>query len=229
MDSHNITFDISDEAKKLGLKVACFIMEGVENKEHQPAFDLYLEQETNRVLQHLSRENLKIDPILQGFRLLHERIGCSNRKNIAASENLLKFLLKTGHLPRVNLLVDIYNLVSVKSRLALGAHDTKYIGGNVHLKITTGQEGFWPIGSPEPDSVKSGEYAYIDDDNDIICRLEVRQVEKTKVTPDTKDCFYIVQGNPSTSPEALKYATEDLIDLTQRFCGGQEHILYKPW
>lgn len=229
MDFPNLTFDVSDDVLNLGLKVACLLMEGVQNTEHKPTFDSYLQRETSQILQAITRENLKSDPILKGFRLLHERIGCSNRKNIAASENLLKFLLKTGQLPRVNLLVDIYNLVSLKSRLSLGAHDIKYIGGNVHLKVTTGLEGFWPIGNPEPDSVKSGEYAYIDDDNDVICRLEVRQVEKTKVTLDTKDCFYIIQGNPETSIAELKAATENLVELTKQFCGGQEHILYRPW
>ncbi len=229
MDSRNITFDVADDVLALGLTVACFVMEGLENKESSPSFDMYLEQETNLILQNLSRENLKTDPMLQGFRLLHERVGCSNRKNIAASENLLKLLLKIGRLPRINLMVDIYNLVSLTTHLSLGAHDVKYIDGNVHLGITTGQEGFWPIGNHEPDSVKPGEYAYIDDANDIICRLEVRQVEKTKITPDTKECLYIIQGNPFTSSDDLKAATENLINLTRRFCGGQERILYKPW
>lgn len=229
MDFHNLTFDVSDDVLNLGLKVACLVMEGVQNTEHQPNFDVYLEQQTNQILEEITREDLKNDPVLQGFRLLHERIGCSNRKNIAASENLMKFLIKAGHLPRVNLLVDIYNLVSIKSHLALGAHDINYISGNVHLKMTAGNEGFRPIGNPGPEPVKPGEYAYIDDNNDVICRLEVRQVEKTKVTLDTKDCFYIIQGNPATSPKDLKAAAENLVELTKRFCGGQEHILYKPW
>jgi DNA/RNA-binding domain of Phe-tRNA-synthetase-like protein len=109
-------------------------------------------------------------------------------------------LLKHGQLPRINLLVDIYNLVSVKTHLSLGAHDRQKLGGDVHLKLTTGTERFWPIGTNELYPVKPGKYAYVDDDNDIICRLEVRQVEKTKVLPDTTACFFIVQGNPANQP-----------------------------
>ncbi|NPV92791.1 MAG: tRNA ligase [Firmicutes bacterium] len=225
----SITFDVDDDVLALGLTVACFVMEGVDNRESLPEFELYQEQVVKTVLRDLSSENIKGDPLLRGFRLLHERAGCANRKTIAASENLLKHLLKTGCFLRVNLLVDIYNLVSLSSRLSLGAHDVKRLGGNVRLKMTTGQEGFWPIGSQEPDSVRLGEYAYIDDDDDIICRLEVRQVEKTKVTLDTRECFYIVQGNPAASSDYLKAVTEDLIELTRRFCGGKERILYKPW
>ncbi|WP_096232156.1 hypothetical protein [Thermoanaerobacterium sp. RBIITD] len=89
-------------------------------------------------------------------------------------------------------------------------------------------ENYIPIGQDEPKPVKAGEYAYVDDANDIICRLEIRQVEKTKVTLDTKNCFYILQGNRATSKEYLEEAANRLINLTKRFLGGKEHILYIP-
>jgi DNA/RNA-binding domain of Phe-tRNA-synthetase-like protein len=229
MDSFNITFDVTDDVLALGLTAACFVMDGIENRESSPDFDLYMKQEINHILKNLSRESIKNDPVLRGFHLLHEQVGCANRKTIAASENLLKTVLKTGSLPHVNLLVDIYNLVSLTTRLSLGAHDVKKIGGNVHLKMTTGEEQFLPIGKQQLEVVKAGEYAYVDDDNDVICRLEVRQVEKTKVLLDTTKCFYIVQGNFTTDPDYLKASTEKLIALTQRFCGGHARIVYKTW
>lgn len=229
MESKNIQFDVADDVLKLDVNVACFIMEGMTNRESSAEFEPYRAEATRWLLKDLSPENIKSDPILLGFRLLHQRVGCSNRKNLAASENLLKMLYKTGTWPHVNLLVDIYNLVSLTSRLALGAHDADHLGGNVHLRMTDGTENFFPIGAQGPDQVKAGEYAYVDDDNDIICRLEVRQVEKSKVSLETVNCFYIVQGNPATDSEYLRIHTEKLIELTKRFCGGQERMLYKPW
>jgi DNA/RNA-binding domain of Phe-tRNA-synthetase-like protein len=228
MKVDEIGFDVADDVLALGLNVACFVMSGVKNAESADKFERVRQQEIERVASAFSLEALKEDPLLQGFRTLHERAGCSNRKNTSASENLLKMVLKHRSFPHVNLLVDIYNLVSVSTRLSLGAHDVGKISGNVHLRRTSGQERFVPIGSPELAPVKPGEYAYIDDDNDVLCRLEVRQVEKTKVTLDTTDCLFILQGNPATSPDYIKAATEQLIDLTRRFCGGQERILYQP-
>ena len=165
---------------------------------------------------------------LKGFRQLHTAIGCSNRKNVAAPESLLKHVVKSGQLPHVNLLVDIYNLVSLETRLALGAHDIDKITGNVSLRLTTGQEKFWPLGEAAPRPVRADEYAYVDDGNDVICHLEVKQVEKTKVNLDTTRCFYIVQGNQATEGQYVWDAAQRLIDLTQRFCGGQPRILFKP-
>lgn len=100
---------------------------------------------------------------MQGFRDLHTALGFSNRSFPAASEILLEYLLKNGRLPQINPLVDIYNLISVETRLALGAHDVHKITGNVHLRITSGNEGFVPLGAVAPKPVRPGGYAYIDD------------------------------------------------------------------
>jgi DNA/RNA-binding domain of Phe-tRNA-synthetase-like protein len=223
-----IGFDISAAVRALGLKCAVFTLENIHNGDTDREFEELKAHVTKGVLADLSLEKIASDPILQGFRQLHEAVGRSNRKYVASSENLLTLLLQTGRLPHVNLAVDIYNLVSIKTRLSLGAHDVSAIYGNVHLRLTTGEEHFWPLGSDTLKPVGSGEYAYVDDQNDILCRLEVRQGEKTKITLGTTDCFCIVQGNPATESEYIRATTEELIALTKRFCGGQERMLYAP-
>jgi DNA/RNA-binding domain of Phe-tRNA-synthetase-like protein len=225
----SITFDIEEAVLAAGLSGAYFTLAGIHNRESDPGFDEIGDATLREIARGLSPETVKDDPILRGFRSLHEKVGVSNRKNVASPENLLNTLLHSGRLPRINVLVDIYNLVSAKSRLALGAHDLAHICGNIHLRMTTGAESFWPLGSAKPKAVGPGEYAYVDDKNDIICRLETRQVEKTKVTAETTECFYIVQGNNATDGAYIKSVTEELIALTKRFCGGQERMLYAPW
>lgn len=169
----------------------------------------------------------ELDPLsgVEGFRQLHTNINRSNRKFVASPENLYAFLNKTKALPRINLLVDIYNYVSIKYGLALGAHDLSKIAGNVTLRLTTGNEKFVPLGQIEPKPIPQGDYSYIDDSNEIICHLEVRQVEKTKITLDTTNAFYIVQGNQNTSDEYLNEATMELISLIKHYCGGGELML----
>ncbi len=130
-------------------------------------------------------------------------------------------LLESQTLVAINKVVSIYNLVSLKSSLALGAHDLDKIVGNVTLRLTTGTEKFWPIGAKEPEKVSQGEYAYCDDANDVICRMEVRQVEKTKVLPHTKNIFFIVQGNQNTSDEEISHASGELARLITDCAGGR--------
>jgi DNA/RNA-binding domain of Phe-tRNA-synthetase-like protein len=63
------------------------------------------------------------------------------------------------------------------------------ITGNISQRLTNGTEKFLPLGQKEIQTVEAGEYSYIDDANDVMCRMEVRQVEKTKVTVDTTMLF----------------------------------------
>jgi DNA/RNA-binding domain of Phe-tRNA-synthetase-like protein len=205
-----------------------FTLRNIENRATDREFEEIKTQLMREILADLSLTKIATDPILQGFRQLHEAVGCSNKKYIASPETLLKGLLQTGQLPHINLLVDIYNLISVKTHLSLGAHDAATVCGNIQLRLTTGEEHFWPLGSDVPKPVRRGEYAYVDDEDNILCRLEVRQADRTKIRLDTTDCMCIVQGNAATESEYLRSTTEELLTLMQRFCGGQAQILYVP-
>jgi len=134
-------------------------------------------------------------------------------------------LLQKNILPLMKILCDEGKTVLIETS---GAHDISNIAGNVNLRITNGSEKFWPLGSKTEKGIASGEYAYIDDNNDVLCRMEVRQVEKTKVTLQTTQNFYIVQGNLETEPEYIINAAEKLINLTKNYCGGDIRFLYTP-
>jgi DNA/RNA-binding domain of Phe-tRNA-synthetase-like protein len=228
MKNRDVGFTIAEEARALGLQCAVFTLRNIDNRATDQAFEGMKTRLVQGILAELSPAKIVTDPVLQGFRRLHEAVQCSNKKFVASPEALLKGLLQTGRLPRINLLVDIYNLVSVKTRLSLGAHDIAAVCGNIHLRLTTGEEHFWPLGSDIPKPVGRGEYAYVDDENNILCRLEVRQADRTKIRLDTTDCICIVQGNPVTEREYLRTTAEELTALMQSFCGGQARLLYAP-
>jgi DNA/RNA-binding domain of Phe-tRNA-synthetase-like protein len=219
-------FSITQPVLNIGVKGYYFLIEQFQNQLSDPQFEIIKAETIAAVLAEFPAEKLKTDPILAGFRDLHTAVGRSNKRFVASPENLLSLLIQTGRLPQINLVVDIYNLISLKSKLALGAHDTAKIAGNITLRLTDGTEKFTPLGATEPQNIGAGEYGYVDDSNEVICRLEVRQVEKTKVTLATTACFYIVQGNNHTEQSYIDSIASELIDLTTRFCGGTVTTLY---
>lgn len=235
MRHQSIEFSVSPEMNALeslgseGWRGTYFAMGGMTNGSEHDDLEALKAEAAREALARFTPESLRDDPVLDGFRALHRAVGCANRKTIPSPENLLRFVLRSGALPRVNLLVDIYNLVSIRSRLALGAHDLAGVEGDITLRLTDGSEGFHPLGESAPKAVAAGEYAYIDGANDVLCRLEVRQVEKSKVGADTRECFYIVQGNGATDQEDLRAAAEEVVALNQRFCGGEVRWLYGGW
>lgn len=95
----------------------------------------------------------------------------------------------------------------------------------VHPNPEGVSERFVPIGQSEPVQNSPHEYSYCDDANEVLCRLEIRQVEKTKVDEQTKNVFYIVQGNEATDNDLLLTTARKIVDETIRYCGGKGRII----
>lgn len=214
-------FAIDPAVRALGVRGAFAVLEGLDNRVPPAVLDGYRAELLDRLRREIDADFIARDPVLAGFRALHDRIGRSNRRFPSSAEALASLFLRKGIVPAINPLVDLYNGVSLETRLSLGAHDLAKVRGAIELRLTTGVEPFVPLGATDPEPVGPGEYAYIDEDNRILCRLEHRQCEATKVTTDTTAGFYILQGNAVTEAAELEAALDRLVTLTTRFCGGR--------
>lgn len=221
----DLTFSATKEVLDLGVKIITARITGVQNTDSNADFEAYKNSESEKVKQEWEGKKYKDDPILAGFRDLHTKVGRSNRDYVASPEGLRWLFLERGRFPHINTLVDIYNLVSLKSGLALGAHDVDKVQGNITLRLTKGDEIFVPLGRAEPVAVFPGEYGYVDDGNNVICRLEVLQVEPTKVTSESKDVFVIIEGNANTDAEYVRAAAKDVCELITEYCSGSYSFL----
>jgi DNA/RNA-binding domain of Phe-tRNA-synthetase-like protein len=217
----DISFTVSDEASELGVKALAARIINVRNAVSNPEFETYKNSELENIKKQWIGKKYKEDPILVGFRDLHQKIGRSNRDYVASPEVLRRLFLDRDRFSTINLIVDIYNLVSLRSGLALGAHDASKIQGNITLRFTKGDEIFIPLSSMEPMKIFPGEYGYVDDANNIICRMEVLQVEPTKVNIDTTDLFVIVEGNANVNNAEVRKVIGEVSSLITKFCGGK--------
>lgn len=227
-DMRTLTFSVTQEVLDLGVKIITARISGMENRKTSEAIDEYVTESLRNVQEKWYGKNWKEDAILQGFRDLHTKVGRSNRDYIASPEVLLKNLLERNRFPRINAVVDMYNIISLKTQLGLGAHDIEKVQGNITLRLTDGTEHFLPLGKTEEEKVFPGEYAYCDDGNNILCRLEVLQIEPTKITENAQDIFFIIQGNANTTNAYVKQAAEELCQTITRFLGGEYIFLNKP-
>lgn len=218
-------FIVDKNVLALGVKIKAVVIEGINNKEFSEKYEAWRKEKVASLIEKYKDYDIKSDPIIEGFYELHQEVGVPRRKNLPASENLIRLLTKREDLISINKAVDIYNILSIESKLCLGAHDIDKVDGNVTLKITDGTEKFLPLGSEELKPVKAGEYSFVDDNNDVICWLDIRQVDKTKVTEDSKNVLYLIIGNRKTKDEDLEKVTNDLISLTTKFASGKATIV----
>jgi DNA/RNA-binding domain of Phe-tRNA-synthetase-like protein len=221
-----MNFIVDNKVTDLGLKIKAVIIENIDNQTSNKEYELFRKEQINELITKYKDYDIKQDPVIEGFYKLHQKVGVPRRKNLPASENLIRLLTKREDLVKINKAVDIYNIISIKSKLCLGAHDIDKINGNVTLKITDGTEKFLPLGSEEIKPVNSGEYCFVDDSNDVICWLDIRQVDKTKVTENSKNIIYFIIGNEETSYEELDDVANQIITLTTRYCNGTGKIIY---
>lgn len=218
-------FYVQKAVRDLGVKIIFPVIYGIDNTK---VSDKWLDTRKEKIAALYEKYkdlDVHADPVLEGFNILHDKAGVKRRKNIPASENLIKQLVKKQDLPFINQAVDIYNLISIESKLALGAHNIDKTEGNVTLRFTDGTEKYQPLGQSEAGLSPAGEYSYCDDANEVLCRLEIRQVLKTLVDENTKNVFYIVQGNAETPNELLQKTAAEIIDITTEYCGGKGEII----
>ena len=218
-------FRVEKSVLDAGVKIVFVVIRGLDNSSANPEWQEHREVLLRELSERYNGIDVHQDPVLEGFNILHDNTGVKRRKNIPASENLIKLLQKHGSLAYINKIVDIYNIISLDSKLALGAHNIDKVSGNVTLRFTDGTERFVPLGQSEPIPVNPHEYSYIDDSNEVLCRLEIRQVQKTLVDETARNVFYIVQGNGATPDELLHQTAQKIIDLTTQYCGGVGEII----
>ena len=166
-------FYVEQKVLDLGVKIIGVEIDGIDNKTISDEYLQWRKDEVGVLLEKYKDFDVKQDEVLEAFYTLHEKVNVPRRKNIPASENLIKLLIKKQGLFEINKAVDIYNIISMESKLALGAHDIDKLSGNITLRLTDGTEKFRPLGSEEDKPVKPGEYSYIDDNNEILCYFNI--------------------------------------------------------
>lgn len=202
--------------KDLGLKARGVLIYGLKVKKKKGSLEKLKKQGLKGVKLNKERINAYQD--------IYKKLGLKGIEHpIPKMHNIIK---NTGKLPTINTVVDSYNLVAVRESLSVGAHDLDKIEGNIRFKITDGSENYTPLGGTGPLGLQKGEYACTDSGGKrVICRLDIKQCEGTKITPATRNVFLYVQGNKKTPDTVLEKALKEICRNITRFCGGECIIL----
>jgi hypothetical protein len=165
--------------------------------------DWALQCDVDEILKH---------PVTQGYADLLQSVGRSIKKYPPTVPAFIRNIQRRGSMPHINSVIDIYNVESLHSLLAIGGHDLDKIGGQIEFTVNKEAGVFLPISSTEK-HVAETDYVYRDPKG-IIAWLGVRDGEQYKFDDGTKNAIFIIQGNANTSVEmrveALKRIQNDL-------------------
>jgi len=202
-----------------------FDVQGLRVEPASDALAAFMEERAAQYRGTYAIESLKDEPRLRAYRDFFWRVGVDPTKVRPAAEALLRRVIQGKPFPRINVLVDAYNLASAETRIALAAFDVSKLRGDLRMRRARQGETFLGIGMEATVTLKGVEVVCQDADR-LVAIYPYRDAEASKVTSDTRDVRFLVCGVPGISEDALREATAVAANLVTRFCGGSA---CEPW
>jgi DNA/RNA-binding domain of Phe-tRNA-synthetase-like protein len=204
---------VTPEVAALGICVAMARFRGaaVSNRSNP------LEKRKKEALAAIRAVDIEAHPVLAAYRALHRLAGVEGV--VPPAEHLIGLVQANGRLPNINTVVDCYNLVSAQTGFSIGAHDCAHLRGDLAFRITGGGERYRPLFEPAPVPVKAGQYACMDDEK-VVCLMDLKQCEETRITKETSEFVIYVQGNRRTTPRDVQDGLDRVGALVTETCGG---------
>ena len=202
------------------LNVLLMELDSVKVLEYSEELERFKSEIYDKLRKRYKLESLKDDPLVKTYRNFFWRIGIDPTKIRPAAEALLRRILSGRGIPRINTLVDSYNLASAESGIALAAFDSEKIDGDMIMRFAKEGEEFLGIGMRKPKTLRGGEIV-VADSSRLVAIYPYRDAEYSKVTLKTEKVCLMICGVPGIRIEVLKNAGRLAADYILRFCGGK--------
>ncbi|MFE7126992.1 B3/4 domain-containing protein [Streptomyces sp. NPDC057617] len=219
-----LTLTVSDEVRDLAPGFTHLAVEahGLVNGPSNEDSSALLDDAVRRLADRLGGRAPHEDPHLAAWRAVYSAFGAKPSRTRNSAEALAKRALSDGGLPRINLLVDLYNAVSVAHLIPVGGEDTDRIAGGMRLVRATGDEPFATAAGGEPvvEHPEPGEVVWRDDEGVTCRRWNWRQGVRTRLTEESVNAVFLLERlAPMTSAE-LDAAGAELAESLEKLSPG---------
>ncbi len=154
-----------------------------------------------------SLEGLKDVAVFRAYRDFFWRLGIDPTKLRPSSEALVRRILMGKSLPRINPLVDAYNLASALTGITMAAYDASKVRGELRLTWARRGEAFKAIGRSDV-MMLTGSEVVLRDDASILSIYPYRDSEHSKTERITREAILVTCGVPGIDVELLREAEE---------------------
>ncbi len=151
-------------------------------------------------------------PEIQEWRRAYRGFGVKKTHYRNAAEALIRRLARDGRLPRVMPLVDLYNAISVKYRIPVGADDLGRLVSPMAFRYARDGDSFFDMRGGEriDDPPKSGEIVYADATKVLCRRWNWRQDARSGLGPGTGSAALVLQTLAGDGESRLRAAAGEL-------------------
>ena len=162
----------------------------VTNPETSSALWGELEDEIQRFRETYTLEDINKRPTIAATRSIYKSLGKDPNRYRPSAEALCRRIIRGIPIYKVSTLVDIINLVSIRSGFSIGGFDADLIQGDIKLDAGTASDDFEAIGRGKLNV--EGLPLYKDEAGGI--GSPTSDNERTKLSPDTTQLLVIING-----------------------------------
>lgn len=204
-----------------GLSARILRIRGVEVRREHSELEPFKSEVIERVKSRWNLDQLREHPLFRAYRDFFWRVGVDPTKTRPAAEALIRRVLRGRRIPRINTLVDAYNLASIDTAIALAAFDEDGLAGELIMREAEAGEEFLGIGMDRPTVLRGGEVVVADGEK-LVAIYPYRDAEECKITEGTERVLMLACGVPNIEDRTLTDAARVAFDYITRFCGGSE-------
>ncbi|MFF5775307.1 B3/4 domain-containing protein [Streptomyces californicus] len=227
-----LTLTVSDEVRTIAPGFTHLAVEahGLRNGPSDARSSALLDDAARRLADRLDGKSPHEDPHMAAWRAAYTAFGAKPSRTRNSAEALARRALADGGLPRVNLLVDAYNAISVAHLVPVGGEDTDHIKGGMRLIRATGDEPFPTVAGGEEtvEHPESGEVVWCDDEGVTCRRWNWRQGVRTRLTEESVSALFLLEGLAPMTHGELDAAGAELADHLRRLSPGARITVHAP-
>ena len=197
------------------LSVGIIICKGINNTSKDKEISALLNEVENFIRQDFVPRSIAGHSLISPWRAAYSDLGVHASRYHCSTESLIRKILKDKHIPHINKLVDLYNYLSLKYIIPLGADDIDKIKGDIQLTKAKGDELFVPLKAKRKEHPDKGEVVY-KDDKEILCRRwNWKESEGTRVRAKTKNAIIYIEGLFPVTKEKVEAIAKEFISLAK--------------
>lgn len=204
-----------------GLILGVVILHDIDNSQNKAEITELLRQAEAALTGKFGDTPVIEHPHVAIWREAYRKFGAKPKDYPSSVENLTRRVLNGAVIGHINNLVSLYNTISLRHILPVGGEDLDKIVSDVLLTRAGHDEpAILLLGEKEARAPHAGEIIYKDAAGAICRRWNWKEADRTKLTPETKNAFLVIESLPPVSRDAVETAACDLAELVERYCGG---------
>lgn len=227
-----LTLTVSDAVRALapGFTHVAIEAHGLVNGPSADGTSALLDDAAGRLAARLDGRAPHEDPHMAAWRAAYTDFGAKPSRTRNSAEALAKRALSDAGLPRINVLVDVYNAISVAHLIPVGGEDLDLIQGTMRLVRATGDEEFVTVAGGEEtvEHPDAGEVVWRDDTGVTCRRWNWRQGPRTRLTETSVSALFLLESLAPMPVADVEKAGAELAELLEKFSPGARITVHAP-